>query len=108
MRSAEATVANAEAQFVNAEAEEARQRDLAQRNITPQAQFELIQRNRETAEANLTRARASLRKARDLLSFTQLAADFDGIVTAATPSPARWSMPARRSSPSPGPRSGRR
>jgi RND family efflux transporter MFP subunit len=82
VRSAEATVANAEAQFVNAEAEEGRQRDLAQRNITPQAQFELIQRNRETAEANLTRARASLRKAKDLLSFTQLAADFDGIVTA--------------------------
>ena len=81
VRSAEATVASAEAQFINAEAEETRQRDLAQHNITPQAQFELIQRNRETAEANLTRARASLRKARDLLSFTQLAADFDGIVT---------------------------
>ncbi len=82
VRSAEATVANAEAQFVNAEAEEARQRDLALRNITPQAQFELMQRNRETTEANLTRARASLRKAQDLLSFTRLAADFDGIVTA--------------------------
>jgi membrane fusion protein, multidrug efflux system len=81
VRSAEATVANAEAQFVNAAAEEGRQRDLAQRNITPQAQFELIQRNRETAEANLTRARASLRKAKDLLSFTQLKADFDGVVT---------------------------
>ena len=81
VRSAEATVANAQAQFANAEAEEGRQRDLAQRNITPQAQFELIQRNRETAEANLTRARASLRKARDLLSFAQLKADFDGIVT---------------------------
>ena len=81
VRSAEATVANAEAQFANAEAEEGRQRDLAQRNITPQAQFELIQRNRETAEANLTRARASLRKAQDLLSFTQLKADFDGVVT---------------------------
>ena len=81
VRSAEATVASAEAQFANAAAEEGRQRDLAQRNITPQAQFELIQRNRETAEANLTRARASLRKARDLLSFTQLKADFDGVVT---------------------------
>ena len=81
VRSAEATVANAEAQFANAAAEEGRQRDLAQRNITPQAQFELIQRNRETAEANLTRARASLRKAKDLLSFTQLKADFDGVVT---------------------------
>src|SRR5580704_5779204 len=76
-----AVVTNAQAQFVNAQAEEGRQRDLAQRNIAPPAQFELIQRNRETAEANLTRARASLRKARDLLSFTQLKADFDGVVT---------------------------
>ena len=81
VRSAQATVAGAEAQYANAEAEEGRQRDLAQRNITPPAQFELIQRNRETAEANLTRARASLRKAKDLLSFTQLKADFDGVVT---------------------------
>ena len=82
VRSAEAAVANAEAQFVNAEAEEARQRDLVQRNFTPQAQFDLIQRNRETTAANLTRARASLHKARDLLAFTQLEADFDGVVTA--------------------------
>ncbi len=82
VRSAEATLASAEAQYANAEAEETRQRDLVQRNFTPQAQFDLVQRNRETAAANLTRARASLRKAKDLLSFTQLTADFDGVVTA--------------------------
>jgi len=81
VRNAEAAAASAQAQFGNAEAEEARQRDLVQRNFTPQAQFELIQRNRETAEANLTRAQASLRKARDLLYFTRLLADFDGVVT---------------------------
>ncbi|HEX9558875.1 MAG TPA: efflux transporter periplasmic adaptor subunit, partial [Reyranella sp.] len=67
VRSAEATLASAEAQYANAEAEETRQRDLVQRNFTPQAQFDLVQRNRETAAANLTRARASLRKAKDLL-----------------------------------------
>ena len=44
--------ANAEAQFVNAHAEEARQRDLVQRNFTPQAQYELVERNRETAQAS--------------------------------------------------------
>lgn len=82
VRGAEASVANAEAQYANAEAEEARQYDLVLRNITPQAQFDLIKRNRETAEASLTRARASLRKAKDLLSFTRLDADFDGVVTA--------------------------
>ena len=82
VRSAEAALSSAEAQYANAEAEEGRQRDLVLRNFTPQAQFDLVQRNRETAAANLTRARASLRKAKDLLSFTQLAADFDGVVTA--------------------------
>src|SRR6185369_12542786 len=41
VRSAEAAVANAQAQFVNAEAEERRQRDLVQKNITPQSEFEL-------------------------------------------------------------------
>lgn len=81
VRNAEASVANAQAQFNNADAEEGRQRDLVRRNFTPQAQFDLVQRNRDTAEANLTRAQASLRKAKDLLSFTQLLADFDGVVT---------------------------
>ena len=80
VRSAEATVASAEAQFVNAAGEETRQHDLVLRNITPQAQFELVVRNRETTAANLTRARASLRKAKDALSFTQLEADFNGVV----------------------------
>lgn len=81
VRSAEASLANAEAQFANAEAEEARQKDLVQRSITPQAQYDLTRRNLDTASANLTRARASLRKATDALGYTRLDADFDGVVT---------------------------
>jgi RND family efflux transporter MFP subunit len=81
VRSAEASVANAEAQFANAEGEEARLKDLVQRNIIPQSQYDLSRRNFETSQANLTRARASLRKAQDALSYTQLDADFDGVVT---------------------------
>jgi RND family efflux transporter MFP subunit len=81
VRSAQAAVVNAEAQFANAQAEELRQRDLVQHNITPQAQYELAERNRETAQASLTRAQAALRKAKDGLGFTQLRADFDGVVT---------------------------
>ncbi len=82
VRNAEAAVANAEAQFANARAEEQRQKPLVERNITPQATFDLLVQNRETAEANLTRARASLKRAEDALSYTQLRADFDGVVTA--------------------------
>jgi RND family efflux transporter MFP subunit len=81
VRNAEAGLANAEAQYVNAEADEKRQRPLVERNITPQAQFDLIVQNRDTTAAAVTRAQASLRKAQDVLSFTRIHADFDGVVT---------------------------
>jgi len=81
VRNAEAAVYGAEAQLANAQAEEERQRPLVERNITPQAQFDVIVQGRETAAANLERAKASLRRAQDALSFTRLAADFAGVVT---------------------------
>lgn len=82
VRNAEAAVAGAKAQLANAQAEESRQRTLAEHNITPQSQFDVVVQNRETATANLARAAASLRRAEDALSFTQLRADFAGVVTA--------------------------
>jgi RND family efflux transporter MFP subunit len=82
VRDQKAAVAGARAQLANAAAEEARQRPLFERNITPQAQFDLIVQNRETAAANLLRAESALRRAEDALSFTQLHADFAGVVTA--------------------------
>lgn len=87
VRSAQASVVSAEAQAANAQAEESRQRELVGRNITPQAQFDLILKGRDTAYANLTRAQAALRKALDALTFTQLKADFDGVVTGRYASP---------------------
>jgi RND family efflux transporter MFP subunit len=81
VRNAEAAVYGAEAQLANAQAEEARQRPLVERNVTPQAQFDLVVQGRETAAANLERARASLQRAQDALSFTKLGADFAGVVT---------------------------
>jgi RND family efflux transporter MFP subunit len=82
VRNTEASVASAEAQLVNAIAEEARQRPLVERNITPQAQFDVLVQSREAAEANLVRARTSLHRAQDQLAYTQMKADFAGIVTA--------------------------
>jgi RND family efflux transporter MFP subunit len=87
VRGAQASVVSAEAQSANAQAEESRQRELVGRNITPQAQFDLIVKSRDTAHANLIRAQAILRKALDTLSFTQLKADFDGVVTGRYASP---------------------
>jgi RND family efflux transporter MFP subunit len=82
VRNAEAAVASAEAQLANAKAEETRQRRLTERNITPQAQFDLIVQNRQAAAANLTRAQAELQRAQEQLSLTRLRADFNGVVTA--------------------------
>jgi len=81
-RSAEAAVAGAAAQLANAAAEEARQRPLVERNITPQAQFDAVVQSREAADANLVRARTSLQRAQDQLSYTRLRADYAGVVTA--------------------------
>lgn len=82
VRNTQAAVSSAEAQLVSAIAEETRQRPLVERNITPQAQFDAVVQNREAAEANLARARTSLHRSQDQLSYTRLTADFDGIVTA--------------------------
>ena len=82
VRNTEAAVASAEAQLINARGEEARQRPLVERNITPQAQFDAVVQSREAAEANLVRARTSLHRAQDQLAYTRLRADFAGIVTA--------------------------
>ena len=96
VRNAEAVLANAEAQYVNAEAEEKRQRPLVERNITPQAQFDLIVQNRDTAAAAVTRAQASLRKAQDVLSFTRIHADFDGVVTGRYAEPGQVVNPGQK------------
>jgi RND family efflux transporter MFP subunit len=81
-RNAAAALSSAEAQLANATAEETRQRPLAERNITPPAQFDVVVQRREAAEADLVRARTSLHRAQDQLAYTRLKADFDGIVTA--------------------------
>jgi RND family efflux transporter MFP subunit len=96
VRNAEAVLANAEAQYANAEAEEKRQRPLVERNITPQAQFDLVVQNRDTAAAAVTRAQASLRKAQDVLSFTQIHADFDGVVTGRYAEPGQVVNPGQK------------
>jgi membrane fusion protein, multidrug efflux system len=82
VRSAEASVANAQAQVANATAAETRQRELLERNVATQAQFELAQKNRETATAGLVQAKANLTKALDDLAYTQLHSDIDGVVIA--------------------------
>lgn len=78
---AEADVADAQAQAENATATEARTRKLIQNSTVTQAQLDTAVANRDTAQARLAQARSSLQKARDQFGWTELKADFDGVVT---------------------------
>ena len=81
MTRAEADVSDAKAQSENAAATEARTRRLMEGGNVTQAQLDGMVANRDTAQARLTQAQASLQKARDQMGYTELHVDFDGVVT---------------------------
>jgi RND family efflux transporter MFP subunit len=80
--SAEADVSSAEAELVEVRATEARKAKLLQDGWTPQANYDTALRNLRSAEARLTSAKANLDVTRDQLHYTELKADFDGVITA--------------------------
>jgi RND family efflux transporter MFP subunit len=82
LKSAEADVASAEAVQVEAEAAEARLKALVGTGATTRANYDAALRNLRSAEAKLDSARAALALAKDQVSYSELRADFDGIVTA--------------------------
>jgi RND family efflux transporter MFP subunit len=82
LRSAEAEVAFAEAGLVEAQGTEARQAKLLKDGYTPQAKYDNALRDLRSAEAKLTSAKANLDLAVDQLRYTELKADFDGVITA--------------------------
>lgn len=82
LRSAEADVTSAEAALVEASATEDRQTQLLAKGVTTKANFDAAVKNKRAAQANLDSAKAALELARDQLKYTELKADFDGIVTA--------------------------
>ena len=81
VRSGEADLSNAKAQLANALLDETRQRKLTESNSTSKATFENAQQVRESAEASVAKAEANLAKAREQLTYTELRAEFDGVVT---------------------------
>lgn len=78
---AEADLADARAQAENAEAAEARTRRLMSGNSVSQATLDQAVARRDTARARVDQAMASLQKARDQMGYTELKAEFDGVVT---------------------------
>ena len=82
LRSAEADVRSAEAALVEAQGAEGRQGKLLKDGWATRATYDTVLRNLRTAEAKLAAARANLDLTRDQLAYTELKADFDGVITA--------------------------
>jgi RND family efflux transporter MFP subunit len=82
LKSAEADVAAAEAVLVEAQGSESRLRALVGTGATTRANYDAALRNLRSAEAKLDSSKAALALAKDQLAYTELRADFDGIITA--------------------------
>ncbi|WP_439530620.1 efflux RND transporter periplasmic adaptor subunit [Pannonibacter sp.] len=81
VRSAKADLASASARLENGKAAERRLRKLLQQDVANQAQFDDATQALETARADVIRARAYLAKADEQLGYSELLANFDGVVT---------------------------
>lgn len=82
VRSAEADLRNAQAELENAATTETRKRRLVQNNAASISDHDLAEQQLRSANANAARATASLAKANEQLGYSELRAEFDGVVTA--------------------------
>jgi len=78
---AKADVADADAQFANAEGIARRQTILAGEGSSTQAALDNAVAGRDTAKARLDQAQAALRLAEHQIGYTELTSNFDGVVT---------------------------
>ncbi|HEY3795784.1 MAG TPA: efflux RND transporter periplasmic adaptor subunit [Bradyrhizobium sp.] len=79
---AQAAEAGAQASLKQADADYKRQADLVQRQAVSQATLDTSTSNRDNAQANLQQASANTKIAAVNFGYTNVAAPFDGIVTA--------------------------
>jgi RND family efflux transporter MFP subunit len=82
LKSAEADIAAAEAALTESQASEGRLRQLLSTGTTTRAAYDTALKNLRSAQAKLDSAKAARDLANDQLGYTDLIADFDGIVTA--------------------------
>jgi RND family efflux transporter MFP subunit len=81
-KSAEADVESAKAVLVEAESAEQRQKQLLDQGTTTRANYDAALKNLRSAKARLDSSNAALELAMDQLRYSELKADFSGIVTA--------------------------
>lgn len=79
---AQAAVEAARADLKLAQQDEGRQRELLPRGVTTQARYDDALRSLRSAQAKLDSAQADLRVGNDRVAYTELKAEFDGVVTA--------------------------
>ena len=82
LKSAQADIVAAEAVLEEAQGAEGRLRQLLASGTTTRANYETSLKNLRSAEAKLNSAKAARDLAKDQLSYADLIAEFDGIVTA--------------------------
>jgi RND family efflux transporter MFP subunit len=87
LRTAEADLATAQAEQVQASNEEARKRELLAKDVVNQAIYDAALLSKRTADAKVVAAQAALQTARDRVGYTELVPDRDGVVTATGPDP---------------------
>jgi membrane fusion protein, multidrug efflux system len=85
LRAETAALAAAEAQYNQARGHYERQSTLFRQGWATRATFEVAEKGLKTAAAQVEAAQARLSAAEDLLGFTELRADQDGVVTAVGP-----------------------
>lgn len=82
VRSAESDVAAAQAAVEQSRTQEERQRSLLANGFTTRVQYDNALKRYQQAQAELNSAEAQLRSAQDTLSYTELRADREGVITA--------------------------
>jgi RND family efflux transporter MFP subunit len=82
LRGAEADASSAEAILAETKGAEDRQGQLLAKGVTTRVNYDAALKNLRTAEAQLASAQAALALAKDQLNYSELKAEFAGIVTA--------------------------
>ena len=81
LRSAQGDLAKVQAQLINAQANARRQQELFNRGVGAQAQLDTAQADLKTTAASMQQAVAAVSQAQDQLSYCDLRADHDAVIT---------------------------
>ena len=81
LRSAQGDLAKVQAQLINARANARRQQELFDRGVGAQAQLDTAQADLKTTLASMQQAQAAVNQAQDQLSYCNLRADHDAVIT---------------------------